>query len=123
VAGFFSVPQIRFHRRVASVVRGCLELELIGKSTRQRCRVEVGVRMLIMLTVIYLGGWLAVTCAAYAAGRRLTDSEAPPVHPLVVGLAAGAVWPLLVVGLVELSSIMVFTKVQPKPASNVGILV
>jgi hypothetical protein len=37
-------------------------------------------------------------------------------------LAAGAVWPLLVVGLVELSSIIVFTRVQPKIASEVGIL-
>jgi hypothetical protein len=78
--------------------------------------------MVIMLIVIYLCGWLAVTFAAYAAGRRLADRESPPDHPLVVSLAAGAVWPLLVVGLVELSSIVVYTKVQPKPASNVGIL-
>jgi hypothetical protein len=32
------------------------------------------------------------------------------------------IWPLLVVGLVELSSIMVLTRDQPKPASKVGIL-
>jgi hypothetical protein len=77
--------------------------------------------MVIMLVAIYICGWLAVTFAAYAAGRRLTDGESPPGHPLLVSVAAGAVWPLLVVGLVELSSIMVFAKVQPKPASNVGI--
>jgi hypothetical protein len=78
--------------------------------------------MVSTLIVIYLGGWLAVTCAAYAAGRRLADRESPPHHPLLVSLVAGAVWPLLLVGLVELSSIIVFTKVQPKPASSVGIL-
>jgi hypothetical protein len=78
--------------------------------------------MLIMLMVIYLGGCLAVTCAAYAAGRRLTDRESPPAHPLMISFAAGAIWPLLLVGLVELGSIIVYTKVQPKPASNVGIL-
>jgi hypothetical protein len=78
--------------------------------------------MVIMLIVIYLGGWLAVTFVAYAAGKRLTGHESPPGHPLLVSLAAGAVWPLLVVGLVELSSIVVYAKVQPKPASNVGIL-
>jgi hypothetical protein len=39
-----------------------------------------------------------------------------------MSLAAGAVWPLLVVGLVELSSVIVLTKVQPKTASEVGIL-
>ena len=78
--------------------------------------------MSIMLLVIYLGGLLTVTFTAHAVGRRLTDSEAPPDHPLLVSLAAGAVWPLLVVGLVELSSIIVFTRVQPKTASEVGIL-
>lgn len=79
--------------------------------------------MVNMLIVIYLGGWLAAAFAAFAAGRRLTVRESPPCHPLLVSVAAGAVWPLLVVGLVELSSIVVFTRVQPKPASNVGIFV
>jgi uncharacterized membrane protein YhdT len=78
--------------------------------------------MIIMLTVVYLSGWLAVTFAAYAAGRRLGDPQSPANHPLLVSLAAGVVWPLLVIGLVELSSIMVFAKSQPKPASRVGIL-
>jgi hypothetical protein len=78
--------------------------------------------MVTMLIVIYLGGWLAVTCAALAAGKRLTDRESPPDHPLMVSLAAGAIWPMLVVGLVELSSIIVLTRVQPKTASEVGIL-
>jgi hypothetical protein len=52
----------------------------------------------------------------------MTDRESPPVHPVLLSLAAGVVWPLLVVGLVELSSIMVFTRDQPKPAAKVGIL-
>jgi hypothetical protein len=78
--------------------------------------------MVIMLLVIYLGGWLTVSLAAIAARRRLSDSESPPDHPLLVSIAAGAVWPLLVVGLVELSSIIVFTKARPKQASDLGIL-
>jgi hypothetical protein len=40
---------------------------------------------------------------------------------VMVSLAVGAVWPLLVVGLVELSSVMVFTKVPSKTGHNVGI--
>ncbi len=78
--------------------------------------------MLIMLIGVYLSGCLATTCAAYAAGRRLADREAPPDRALLVSIAAGAIWPLLVVGLVELGSIIVFTRVQPKPASEVGFL-
>ena len=72
-----------------------------------------------MLIAVYLGGWLSVTIAA---GRRLTDRESPAAHPLMVSVVAGAVWPLLVVGLVELSSVMVFTKVPSKSPSSVGIV-
>jgi hypothetical protein len=75
-----------------------------------------------MLIVVYLSGWLSVSIAAYAAGRRLTDRESPAAHPLMVSVVAGAVWPLLVVGLVELSSIIVLTKVPSKSRSSVGIV-
>ncbi len=40
---------------------------------------------------------------------------------VMVSLAVGAVWPLLVVGLVELSPVMVSTKVPSKTGHNVGI--
>jgi hypothetical protein len=39
-----------------------------------------------MLIVVYLGDWLSVTIAAYAAGRRLTDRESPAAHPLIVSV-------------------------------------
>jgi predicted metal-binding membrane protein len=78
--------------------------------------------MVVMLVVGYVSGWLAVTLAVYAAGRRLTDRESPATHPLMVGVAAGAAWPLLVVGLVELSSIIVLTKVPSQSRSSVGIV-
>ena len=61
--------------------------------------------------------------AAYAAGKRLADRRTRPHQSLMVmvSLAVGAVWPLLVVGLVELSPVMVFTKVPSKTGHNVGI--
>jgi hypothetical protein len=76
-----------------------------------------------MLIVIYLGGWLPVSFAIYAAGRRLTHRLAPVNQPMmvIVSAAAGAVWPLLVVGLVEMSSVMVLTKVPSEPSQSVGI--
>jgi hypothetical protein len=77
--------------------------------------------MAVTLLVIYLCGWLPITFAAYAAARRLTERRSPPDHQLMVSTIAGAIWPLLVVGLVELSSIMVFTKARPKPETSVGI--
>jgi hypothetical protein len=98
----------------------CLDLGFMGKSTCQRRR-DKGVRVVGILVLIYLSGWLPVTIAAYAAGRRLCDRYSPARHPLAVSLVAGALWPLLVVGLVELSSVMVYTKVQSKPGPGVGI--
>jgi hypothetical protein len=79
--------------------------------------------MVDMLIVIYLAGLLPVSFATYAAGRHLTDRLAPANHTMTVMLsvAAGAVWPLLVVGLVELSSVMVLTKAPSKPRQRVGI--
>lgn len=76
-----------------------------------------------MLIVIYLAGWLPVSFATYAAGRHLTDRLAPANQPMmvIVSVAAGAVWPLLVVGLVEMSSVMVLTKVPSKHRQSVGI--
>jgi len=73
------------------------------------------------LLVVYFVGWIIASFAAYAAGKRLADRSEPAVHPLLLSVAAGAVWPLLVVGLVELSSVMVFTKVPSKPGTGVGI--
>jgi hypothetical protein len=77
-----------------------------------------------MLIVIYLAAWLPVSFATYAAGWHLTDRLTPAKQPMMVMLsvAAGALWPLLVVGLVEMSSVMVLTKVPSEPSQSVGIL-
>ena len=59
--------------------------------------------MVDTLVVIYLCGWLPVTFAAYAASKRLADKRSPASRPLFVSLIAGGLWPVLVVGMVELS--------------------
>jgi hypothetical protein len=75
------------------------------------------------LIVVYLACWMLASFAAYAVGRRLADRQTHPNQPLIVAVsvAAGAVWPLLVVGLIELSSVMVLTKVPSKPGRGLGI--
>jgi Na+/H+-translocating membrane pyrophosphatase len=77
--------------------------------------------MLNEFVVIYLAGWVIASMALYAASRRFSDAQTPAEHPLRVSLIAGAVWPLLVVGLVQMSSVVVITKVQSKPSPGVGI--
>jgi len=66
------------------------------------------------MVLIYLSGWLIGTIAAYTAARQLHDRCEPSPHPLCVSVVAGALWPLLLVGLVELSSVVMLTKAQSK---------
>jgi len=74
-----------------------------------------------VVLAIYLTGAMLVACGVYAAGRRLCDRRSPATHPLIVSMLAGVVWPLLVIGLVELSAVVGFTKIQSKPGPGVGI--
>ena len=80
--------------------------------------------MVSTLIAVYLIGWLPVSFAVYAAGKRLADRRRSADDPLmvVVSLAAGAVWPLLVVGLVELSSIVMLTRRPSGTRHRVGLL-
>ena len=76
--------------------------------------------MLYELVVMYLGGWVVATLCMHAAGRRLSDSRSPSEHPLGVSVVAGALWPLLVIGVAELSSVAVYAKVHTKSQPEVG---
>jgi hypothetical protein len=79
--------------------------------------------MVSTLIAVYLIGWLPVSFAVYAAGKRLADRRRAADDPLMltVSLAAGAIWPLLVVGLVELSSIAMLTRSSSETRHSVGI--
>jgi hypothetical protein len=69
----------------------------------------------------YLSGWLVTAIGAYAAARHVNDRHEPSSHLLCVSVVAGALWPLLFVGLVELSSLVVLTKAQSKAEPGVAI--
>ena len=75
-----------------------------------------------VLAVIYLGGWSPVTLIGYAASRWFTRKWSPPAHPLFISVLAGAVWPLSLIGLVELASIVVYAKVEAKLGSDVAVI-
>jgi hypothetical protein len=64
------------------------------------------------LTVIYLGAWVVVAVVLYTVISHFADFRSPTPHPLGLSIAAGAVWPLLLLGAVEFSSLAVCAKVQ-----------
>lgn len=49
----------------------------------------------------YLGGWIIASIGVALAAWRLQDKRQPATHPLRLSVLAGAMWPLLIVALVE----------------------
>lgn len=68
--------------------------------------------MISTFVTVYLGAWLVTAVAVYVAGRLLADPHRPAENPLLVSLVAGAVWPLVLLGVVELSSVAVYSTAQ-----------
>jgi hypothetical protein len=61
----------------------------------------------VQTTVIaYLIGWVVSTAVVYVASRRLNDPRNPAPHILVLSAVAGALWPMLLLGVVEFSSLV-----------------
>jgi hypothetical protein len=65
-----------------------------------------------MLTAIYLGGWMLTTCAVLTMARTLPEGIRPPTPQIfaAVSIVAGAIWPLVLVGVAELGSVMTYAK-------------
>ena len=59
--------------------------------------------------LVYAASWAVTTAGTYVASRRLAGTDMTPISSLCFSLLAGLVWPLMVVGLVELSSVAVYT--------------
>jgi hypothetical protein len=58
--------------------------------------------------LVYLAGWVVTTAVTYVASRRLADGPTTPRSSLCFSLLAGLLWPLMVIGVVELSSLVVY---------------
>ena len=52
---------------------------------------------------------MLTSLATYVASRRLADSPTAPLRSLCLSLLAGLVWPLVIVGVVELSSVAMYS--------------
>lgn len=70
--------------------------------------------MVSTLVMVYLGAWLLTAVGTYVAGRLLADPDGPAENPLLVSFAAGAVWPLILLGAMEFSSVAAYSTVKSK---------
>jgi len=60
----------------------------------------------------YLGGWLVTSIAVAIGAHRLQDELAPPTHPGLMSILAGAVWPVLIVAIVEVGAVALTAEVR-----------
>lgn len=71
---------------------------------------------------VYAAVWGLTTIITFVATRRLGDRTRPVMDIFLVSVLAGAVWPFLLLGVVELSSVAAYTTaenwlgtLQPEP--------
>lgn len=74
-----------------------------------------------VLLASYFCGWVVVTLGLYVAGKRLGERRTAAPHTLRVSVLGGALWPLLLIGVVEASSIVVLTKLGAKTTPHMGV--
>ncbi|MGV0790496.1 hypothetical protein [Mycolicibacterium sp. XJ1819] len=79
--------------------------------------------MVYELVVIYLGGWFIVTIGLCAVGRHLADRRAPTAHPFGLSFFAAALWPVLLLGMMELTSAAVYARTRSRPEPSAEVLV
>jgi hypothetical protein len=75
------------------------------------------------LPVLYVASAIVTTVIVLIATRRLMDERRPATHRLSLAVAAGLVWPLLLLGLVEFGSVMAFSKAHAPDNGEAGIAV
>lgn len=68
--------------------------------------------MLGMLVTIYLGGWLVATTVVFVAGNRLCEPGLPVSYRFALSVVAGFIWPLLLIGAVEYTSVAMYSSAE-----------
>jgi hypothetical protein len=82
-----------------------------------------GVVVLWTLTVSYVACAIVTTAIVLVGSRPLVDPRRPATNRLSLALVAGLMWPLLLLGLVEFSSVMMFSKMVVSDRRGAGIAI
>jgi hypothetical protein len=61
---------------------------------------------------VYLAAWAVTTVCTFVASRRLGDRTATALNGFIVSVVAGALWPVLVIGAAELSSLAAYSTAE-----------
>ena len=79
--------------------------------------------MLWTLTVTYVVCAMVTTPLVLVASRPLVDPLRPATNRFSLAVVAGLMWPLLLLGLVELSSVVMLSKALAPDRRETGIAI
>lgn len=68
--------------------------------------------MLYLLMTIYLAGWIAATIGVFFAGSRICEPGLPIGYRFTLSVAAGFLWPLLLIGAIEFTSLAMYSSAE-----------
>jgi hypothetical protein len=74
----------------------------------------------VIYTVLYsyLFGWVVTSIGLALTVRKLRDPVRPPSHPIPLVVAAGAAWPLVVLGAAQIATLVLVVNVARSWASH-----
>ena len=68
--------------------------------------------MLWTMTLVYVASAFVTTVILLDATRPLVDARSPATHRLGLAIAAGLVWPVMLLALVEFGGVIALSKVH-----------
>jgi hypothetical protein len=74
-----------------------------------------------VIVVAYLLGW-ALTSGGLAISRWLSSGRRPAPHPVAVSFLGGALWPFLLLGVVEFGAVVAASKVVKADEPGIAII-
>jgi hypothetical protein len=75
------------------------------------------------LTIVYVASAIVTTGVALVASRPLVDEHSPATHRLSLAAVAGLLWPVMLLGAAEFSSVVVYSKVVAPDERDASIAV
>ncbi len=78
--------------------------------------------MAFVIVLAYVIGWALTSVVLTVSSRWLKSRRRPPPHPLVVSFLAGALWPLLLLGVVEYGAAAAASKVVSDDEPGIAVI-
>ena len=77
--------------------------------------------MLWMLTLVYVGSAIVTTAIVLVAGREVMETTRPAMLRLILALAVGLAWPVLLLGLAEMT-VIAYAYVKVRREAGIAVM-